>query len=157
MPQLAITYFEQAEYNRSKEWPAKPRPKPHWIRQKTSERAGHRWLAKLWDYLQQQDLSNDGEKELARDFERYKLQWKVQRSPASAPEDIIRGWPYRAIIALGPEVIPLLLRELEKEPDDWFWALAILTGANPVPEDGKGKFAEMTKAWLAWGRENDYI
>jgi len=83
---------------------------------------------------QKQILPNQS-RSLNLDFQRYKAEWKAQCSPASAPEDIVRAWSYRAIIALGPEVIPLILAELEKESDDWFWALAILTGANPVPED----------------------
>jgi hypothetical protein len=107
--------------------------------------------------MNQKETLADEDRALELDFQRYKTEWKAQPSSASAPEDIIRAWPYRAIIALGPEVIPLILLELEKEPDDWFWALAILTGANPVPEDAQGKLAEMTKAWLKWGRDNNYI
>lgn len=38
---------------------------------------------------------------------------------------------YQRIIGLGPEVAPLLLRELERQPDHWFWALKALTGADP--------------------------
>jgi len=107
--------------------------------------------------MNQKQILPNQDRSLDLDFQRYKAEWKVRRNPASAPEDIIHAWPYRAIIALGPEVIPFILAELEKEPDDWFWALAILTGANPVPEDAQGKLAEMTKAWLKWGKDNNYI
>jgi hypothetical protein len=97
----------------------------------------------------------DHAERLKADFQRFASLWKSAQNSASAPEDIAGDWPYRAIIALGPEVVPLILRELEKEPDDWFWALAILTGENPVPEQDRGKTVEMTKAWIKWGHENN--
>jgi hypothetical protein len=100
-------------------------------------------------------LQLDQSERLKVDFQKFASLWKSAQNSASAPEDIAGDWPYRAIIALGPEVVPLILRELEKEPDDWFWALAILTGENPVPEEDRGKTLEMTKAWLKWGHENN--
>ncbi|MGD1028045.1 hypothetical protein [Candidatus Binatus soli] len=102
-------------------------------------------------------LQVDQSDRLKIDFQKFTSLWKSAQSSASAPEDIAGDWPYRAIIALGPEVVPLILRELEREPDDWFWALAILTGENPVPENDRGKMLEMTKAWLKWGRENNKL
>jgi hypothetical protein len=53
-------------------------------------------------------------------------------------------------------VVPLLLRELEREPDHWFRALYALTGANPVPEGSQGNVREMALAWLHWGRQQGY-
>src|SRR5215213_11566292 len=39
---------------------------------------------------------------------------------------------YQHIIGLGPDAVPLLLKELEREPDYWFWALTAITRENPV-------------------------
>ncbi|MGB8682041.1 MAG: hypothetical protein WCD12_04065 [Candidatus Binatus sp.] len=100
-------------------------------------------------------LQLDQSERLKADFQKFASLWKS--NSASAPEDIVGDWPYRAIIALGPEVVPLILHELENKPDDWFWALAILTGENPVPEQDRGKTLEMTKAWLKWGHENNKL
>jgi len=50
---------------------------------------------------------------------------------------------YRAIVGLGKPVIPLLLVELELEPDHWFIALHELTGAEPVPEESRGRIDKM--------------
>lgn len=63
---------------------------------------------------------------------------------------------YQQIIGLGPAVVPLLLAELDREPDHWFWALKAITGADPLPPDGRGRVGEMTQAWLRWGREQGY-
>jgi hypothetical protein len=57
---------------------------------------------------------------------------------------------------MEPEVIPFLLRELEREPDHWFRALHALTGAHPVPAESRGKVHEMAVAWLRWAREQGY-
>jgi hypothetical protein len=78
--------------------------------------------------------------------------WKSGRGPSSFTADLTRHPAYQEIIALGPPAVPLLLRELEREPDHWFAALRTITGANPVPPETRGKLAEMAAAWLRWGR-----
>ncbi len=62
---------------------------------------------------------------------------------------------YQRIIGMGPEVVPLLLRELERTRDHWLWALHAITGEDPAkPQDG---FEAAVDAWLDWGRRNRYI
>ena len=39
---------------------------------------------------------------------------------------------------MGPDVVPLILSELEKEPHHWFWALEAITDENPVAESDAG-------------------
>src|SRR5438309_2262985 len=41
---------------------------------------------------------------------------------------------YQQIIGMGPSVLPFLFRELQREPNHWFWALAAITGEDPVPD-----------------------
>ena len=83
-------------------------------------------------------------------------QWKRERGPHSSSARLADHPAYQAIIALGPEAVPLLLRELEREPDHWFRALSALTGADPVPPQSRGKLREMVEAWLGWGRAQGY-
>jgi hypothetical protein len=64
---------------------------------------------------------------------------------------------YQGIFALGPAVVPLLLRALAEYPRDWFWALHVITGADPVPSQERGDFTGMRDAWLRWGRANGYL
>ena len=47
--------------------------------------------------------------------------------------------PYQRIIGLGMPVVPLILEELNREPNQWFWALEAITGQNPVPPEALGK------------------
>jgi hypothetical protein len=63
---------------------------------------------------------------------------------------------YREIIALGPEVVPLLLQDIEENHTHWFCALREITGANPIPESAAGNIPKMVEAWLIWAQENGY-
>jgi hypothetical protein len=60
--------------------------------------------------------------------------------------------PYQAIIGMGMPAVPLILEELQREADQWFWELEAITEDNPVrPEDADNVF-QMAKACVEWGR-----
>ena len=61
---------------------------------------------------------------------------------------------YQQIIGLGPAAVPLLLRELEREPDYWFWAIKAITGVDPVADADRGRMRAMSATWISWGRKN---
>lgn len=61
------------------------------------------------------------------------------------------------IIGIGPQAIPLILEELQREPDQWFWALQAITGENPVVVQDQGDMPKMTQKWLEWGRKTGWI
>jgi hypothetical protein len=63
---------------------------------------------------------------------------------------------YREIIGLGPDVIPLLLRDLEENQTHWFCALREITGASPIPESAAGDVPKMVETWLRWAKDNGY-
>lgn len=69
-------------------------------------------------------------------------------SPAAASEHPA----YRAVVALGPAAVPLILVELAAAPEPWFAALRELTGADPVPPADRGRPRVAADHWLAWGR-----
>jgi hypothetical protein len=58
---------------------------------------------------------------------------------------------------MGPAAVPLILRELERQPDHWFWALTAITGEDPVRPEDAGNIERMAQAWLALGQEQGYI
>ncbi len=66
---------------------------------------------------------------------------------------------YQKIIGLGSDVVPFLLRELNKndDPDHWFWALSAITGENPVALEQQGKLSLMKEAWIQWGKKKNYV
>lgn len=96
------------------------------------------------------------ESPLAGCFETLRIEWLAQRGPTSSPSRMASLPAYRQIVALGEPAIPLLLAELEREPDFWFAALREITGANPVLPEHRGNLAEMSNDWVNWGRQLGY-
>lgn len=84
------------------------------------------------------------------------VRWKLERSGAtSSIDEIVASKSYQQIIALGKEVVPLILQQLKREgdkPDHWFVALSQITGESPVPREDRGRIRKMADAWLAWGK-----
>jgi hypothetical protein len=90
-------------------------------------------------------------------FRKLADEWRAGTQYLSSITDIAMHPAYQRIIGLGPQVIPLILGELAKQPEQWFWALAALTGEDPVPATDKGRVRVMAGAWLKWGRDNGWI
>jgi hypothetical protein len=64
---------------------------------------------------------------------------------------------YQRIIGMGPRVVPLILRELRRKPDHWFWALTAITGQDPIRPEDAGDILRMTQAWLDFGERQGYL
>ena len=79
--------------------------------------------------------------------------WKRDTALSSSLIEMAIHPSYQKIISMGQPVVPLLLRELEREPDQWFWALKVITGEDPVPEEHRGNVDAMAADWIRWGRE----
>jgi hypothetical protein len=94
--------------------------------------------------------------EVAETFHRLVHQWKEERGPTSSAMRMAMHPAYRAIVAMGQPAIPLLLAELERQPDHWFIALHELTGAEPVPAVSRGRIDDMAAAWIQWGRAHGF-
>jgi hypothetical protein len=80
-------------------------------------------------------------------------EWKQATRYTSSMSDLATHPAYQRIIGLGPAALPLILRELRRAPDHWFWALKAITGEDPVPSTARGNLSEMTKVWLRWAAE----
>ena len=93
---------------------------------------------------------------LEQTFHELVTTWRQETRFTSSVTDMAMHRAYQRIIGLGPAAVPLLLRELERHPDHWFWALYASTGVDPTTPEQKGKVQEMAKAWLDWGREAGY-
>ncbi len=89
-------------------------------------------------------------------FQRLAGQWKTSRGPATTVSKMTQHPAYKEIIGLGAPAIPLLLEELDQDPDHWFAALRAITGANPVRPEDRGDLNKMAESWIEWGRMNGY-
>jgi hypothetical protein len=96
------------------------------------------------------------EKNLINKFEKLKAQWEKDTSHHSSMSIICNHPAYQEIIKMGDAIVPILLADLKKAPQHWFWALCVITGANPVPLEDRGKIKKMVNHWLKWGEEHGY-
>ncbi|HKC89246.1 MAG TPA: hypothetical protein VKG02_24910 [Blastocatellia bacterium] len=95
----------------------------------------------------------DGDEE--RKFRRLADQWLHETEHASSVKQACMHPSYQRIIGMGPAVVPYVLRELERNPDHWFWALNAIAEEDPArAEDSLDGAKEI---WLRWGREKGYL
>ena len=90
-------------------------------------------------------------------FEELKTDWKTRTTYMSNSAQIAAVRSYQRIIGMGPAALPLILKELERETDHWFWALEAISGENPVPPDQAGRVEDMAKTWIEWGRRKGLV
>jgi hypothetical protein len=90
-------------------------------------------------------------------FNRLATEWKEQSRFLSNTAQMAMLRPYQRIIGMGPSVVPLILEELRREPDQWFWALEAITELNPVPPEAMGKVRQMAQAWVRWGEQEGIL
>ncbi len=83
--------------------------------------------------------------------------WARETAHVSSTTKLLLHPSYRAITGMGPAVVPLLLRDLERNRRLWFWALGDITGENPVGPRDAGDVQRMAEAWLRWGRERGLL
>lgn len=90
--------------------------------------------------------------ELERAFSRLADEWRRETAVISSVTDMATHPAYQRIIGMGPAAIPLILRELEREPHYWFWALRSITREDPVKPEDLGNMRKMAKAWIDLGK-----
>jgi hypothetical protein len=82
--------------------------------------------------------------------------WRDETSGYSLTNQKYAHPAYQSILALGPEVVPLILRELQARPGRWLQALKALNNGFDPSKPGDS-FDDAVKAWLEWGRKKELI
>jgi hypothetical protein len=90
-------------------------------------------------------------------FERLAAEWKQESRYLSNTAQMAMLKPYQRIIGMGLPAVPLILEELRREPNQWFWALEAITEENPVPPEVAGDVRRMAQAWIEWGKRQGLI
>jgi hypothetical protein len=98
-----------------------------------------------------------GSANLRERFHRLVAEWKEQSRYLSNTAQMAMLKPYQRIIGMGWPVVPLILEELQREPDQWFWALEAITDENPIPPEDMGKVRVMAEAWIEWGSKQGLL
>jgi len=102
-------------------------------------------------------VSQSSAAETRQRFRRLASQWKEESRFLSNTAQMAMLRPYQAIIGMGEPALPFILEELEREPDQWFWALEAITEENPAPQDAAGNVRQMAQAWIEWGRHRGLL
>jgi hypothetical protein len=95
--------------------------------------------------------------ELRKQFTQLADEWRQKSRYLSNTTQIAMLRPYQRIIGMGWAVVPFILEELRRQPDQWFWALESITGENPVAQESAGKVSQMAQAWIDWGKKRGLI
>src|SRR5262249_8012646 len=75
-------------------------------------------------------------------FRQLEAQWHADTRFLSDPGKIMGHPAMREIIALGPDVVPIILRDLQAKASLLVWALPEITGENPAPPKRDGGFVK---------------
>lgn len=94
---------------------------------------------------------------LEDEFQRLARTWKEETEFQSSLTHIAMHPAYQRIIGMGPDALPLILGDLASNPAPWFWALAAISGDDPVPLSDRGRVDRMAEAWLRWGMRRNLL
>jgi hypothetical protein len=103
------------------------------------------------------ESGRQGAKEAEKKFQYYLSKWKEETGGDSSLTNITSNMNYLRIISLGIDAIPMILRELQREPAPWFVALRAITEDDSVGRDSPGDFRKKAAAWIQWGKEHGYV
>ena len=90
-------------------------------------------------------------------FETLADEWARATRFQSSSTEIAMHPAYQQIIGMGPTALPLILDRLSRRTEHWFWALAAISGEDPVDPADAGKVEAMAESWLRWGRSRGLI
>jgi len=94
-------------------------------------------------------------KTTAEIFRELAKRWHEETCFVSSVKKRISHPDYQSIIGIGPGAVPLILKELLKRPEHWFWALQAITRDDPTTPDAD--FNKMREEWLNWGKDRGYL
>ena len=96
--------------------------------------------------------------EFELEFNELAAKWRKDTMHLSSTRKSAQHPSYQRIIEMGEAAIPYMLKDfLKGDYVHWFWALAAITGENPIPNEQAGNVKAMAEAWVEWGRERGYL
>lgn len=116
---------------------------------------GYGLLTQRW--IESQTDTDAVEAQLEERFQGLAEEWRRDTQLESSVSRIAMHPSYQRIIAMGQRAIRFILRDLQRHPDHWFWALRTIAGESPVPPEAQGNIRLMAQAWLDWGRNRGHL
>jgi hypothetical protein len=87
------------------------------------------------------------EESIEAKFRRLASAWHADTAYFSSTTDQVAHPAFGEIVAMGPAVIPLLLRELQNRTGHWHRALRRIAGIDPNPAADRGNISKTAEAW----------
>jgi hypothetical protein len=88
------------------------------------------------------------EREFQQRFRALADEWRRETIVDSSIQRRAMHRAYQHIIGMGRPAVPLILAELRREPDYWFWALTAITSEDPARNEST--LAGARARWLEW-------
>lgn len=102
---------------------------------------------KASQYIKEVDNQNDINFIAKRKFYDYYNSWKNKTLFFSSVTSIIEQEDFKAIVAMGPKIVPFILDELEKEPSNIVWALNMIY-KKKITDKPNVTIGEACKLWI---------
>ncbi len=83
--------------------------------------------------------------------------WEQETGSLSSVTKRVMNKNYQAIVGMGQQVVPILLRDIQENRRDWFWALSAITQENPIDPSDAGRVDKMISAWVNWGKKRGML
>ncbi len=83
--------------------------------------------------------------------------WYEETRLFSFAKDRENSESYQAILAMGKDILPFILKEIQKNGNLWFSALRVISGENPMLPEHKGNVEKIKQDWLQWGQKKGII
>jgi hypothetical protein len=103
------------------------------------------------------EIPRESSETLQQRFDRLVQSWVEDVRFTNSMNRVLSSEPLRQIISLGEPVIPLIFEDLAKSRRHWFYALHVLTGADPAPKSAAGNMEKLRASWLKWGEKHGYV
>lgn len=98
-----------------------------------------------------------GDNDLEKQFNALAEKWKEETGVYSTTYQKVINDSYLDIIALGKDVVPFILKDMENGQGHWHTALKALTRENPVPDEDMNNSKKIREAWVRWGINKNII
>jgi hypothetical protein len=96
--------------------------------------------------------------DLADEFQNLANQWKRDTLAISSVSEIVMHPAYQRIMSMGKQALPLILQQLRRELDHWFYALEFIAGTDGKDvAKGADTLEDARSAWLEWGYRHGYL
>ncbi len=133
-----------------------PEPVSPWLEEERKEIDIQRFVDIFEDVLASA-RPDEVECSLEERFREQADKWDRETAHLSSPAQMTMHPSYQAILGMGRDVVPLLLRDLQQNRRPWFWALSYITNDNPINPADAGRMDKMIKAWVDWGKKRGLL